>query len=67
MKYILCLILLLSSCSESKDGYIYSGIENSKFKIKEELLGRGYYRMENSEVICYSVYDHAVQCKWKDK
>ena len=49
------LLLLLFSCRR----------DNGVLEVETE-ANAGVSRFENSEVVCYKLYDKALQCKWKD-
>lgn len=60
MKYLL--LLLMAGCCNSdgsKDNYFD--------QLQVEKVGQGFYRFENSEVLCYRVYNNTLQCKFKNQ
>ena len=58
--------IVLTSCGE---GFIEESEARGKesehqFNIREN-VGNDFFRHENDELVCYSLYSRAVSCKWK--
>ncbi len=38
-----------------------------QLRIEDTSSPSGMWRYETSEVVCYGLYTHALQCKWKEQ
>lgn len=65
MKKLLFITLLATNCVAPNPNTNLEPVQESKYKIEGEEIGRGVWRGENNEVICYAVYKGGLQCKWK--